>query len=236
MSASIKQAVAVAINSSAAQFSVTLPGVTAGNTIVVIVANGDLGTPIASLSDGTNTYTLETTLNYGPGVIYGYAFVAQNVASGSFTIVSNVSNCDYPFGIAIEIQGVTTTPLDGHTGVVQSAPGAGTNALTVGPPSPNNTHTPALVLAVAMDVTPGGSGDGNPSAGTGYTLYNVYNPWGHAGNSIAVESRLLSSGTSSAATFTVGSPGNGNYCQYELIFDQAAAAPTGNVLLDAMDA
>ena len=216
MTASIKQAVAFANNNGSTTPTVVITGVTAGNTLyLVLFTNSGLPGGGFTVSDGTNAWSaaLETsTTTYAT-----QTFVAEDVAGGSFTITASPTT-NYPTGIVIEVQGVSSAPLDGHAINGQSAPGSGTGALTVGPPSPDNLLNPVLVVAVTADQY--GGSDTGPSVGAGYTLFGTYSPWGGSNRDLVVEYAYLPTGTAAAATFTANT-GVDTYVTCMAVFDEA---------------
>lgn len=220
MAASIKQVVAFANNNGGVAPTVTITGVTAGNTLYLVVwSNSGLPGGGWTFSDGTNTWS--TALDTQTSSYASQQFVAQNVAGGTFVIVAGqLSN--YPICVVVEVQDVSNTCLDGHALSGQFAPGAGVGALTVGPPSPNNTSTPALVVTICADQY--NAVDTVPTvAALGYTLFNTYSPG--LGALIAVASAYLTTGESTAATFTAHT-GVDDYVTSMAIFNETPPPAT----------
>jgi hypothetical protein len=229
MTAQVRQQVGFAI-SATGQATATLSGVLSGSCLVFIVYDGSSAHTTSATDNHSNTYTrVDNNTTFG-GFYTIDVFVAQNVTGGSVTVTGG-QTVSFPWGCLFEVSGVTSTALDGHTINFQGAPGSGANAITVGPPSPNNASTPALVVGVTAAVDNGGTADGLETAGTGYTMVSgtPLNPWGGTGNAIAIETVLLNSGTSSAVTFKAGGSGVGTYGSAVLIFDQAAAANLASI-------
>lgn len=200
----------------------TLTGVTAGSAIYVIALNADFD--LTSCSDPVNgAYTTVDALSAPGDFVRTYVF--QNAAAGTYAVTpASSSGYEFPWTIAFWVNGVTTTPLDGHGIVSQVGPGNGANALTVGPPSPPNAHAPVLEVGVFIDDQPGGGSDGNILVGTGFTLFAKLNPWGGTSNTVLICYKLIPSGTAPAVTATAGGSGTDEYVNVVAVFDQPASA------------
>ena len=214
MTAAIRQAVGSNFTGGGSDFPAsTITGVLAGSTLIFI-AGGNSGTDYSTASDGTNAFTL---LQENVGGLSLFARV--NVAAGSYTVTAGPGISNNPSSCLLEISGVSASPLDGSALVNQGAPGTGVDAITAGPPSPNNAHTPALVIGITNDNSYGA--DGPASAGTGYTFFGSV-PGNQPQPFFSIESLLLSSGVSAAVTFTAGGLGVEGYTTAVVILDQAA--------------
>jgi hypothetical protein len=186
---------------------VTLTGVLSGSTIV---AWGTNVTTAPTFSDSANpAYTITDSIT-ASGYGLAQAYVA-NSAAGTI-VVSCVCNNNFNSLVAAEISGVTTSPLDGHTSN-ESTQSAG---FTIGPPSPNNSNAPCLIISYSL-----GRSNLAPTAGSGYTSAGTFVNFS-SGNIANVESTLLSSGSSSAVPWTATS--NQIYDSFIIILDQAGGA------------
>lgn len=138
-------------------FNATLPWATAtGNTLVGWV-ECDGGISVTSISDGTNTYSLDQS---SPASANGpfFTFKSQNTGSGTFTLTPSFSST--PTGVIIataEYAGVAAASFD-----VSASIGTGTSTSEVS--GTLNTNFPNEILVAVYD---NGSA-GNPSFAGGY--------------------------------------------------------------------
>lgn len=160
-----------------ATLTVTLTNVQAGSTICVFGTDDDAMATLSSVSDPTNG-------TYGNGVGSGkfvnfddvarsqryWGIEKENVAhtAGNLVITGTWAAATAVFkGLcAVEIAGLpTANALDGSKAGTDVAPGAGTDAITIGSPQPYNKLAPALIVSVVVDV----NGTNPPVLGTGFT-------------------------------------------------------------------
>ena len=208
-------AVPFALSGQAETPAVTLPGVTTGDAVYVVVFT-DGGSNTTSLSDGTNTYVHVSTKSSG-GFYFADAFLASDVTGGTLSIHASATQ-PYPWGFAVDLTGVVASPLDGQALAFQAGPGTGSNALTVGPPSPDNTDSNAIVFGFTALV---GSEFAVP--GTGYAADPT--SWGVDTEAIALESNYVN-GSAPALTFTA-IDGTASYFTGQIVLDQTCFVEAG---------
>lgn len=197
--------------SSSTTLKVSIPNVTQGSALFAYGGIPGGGEPTFTFSDNINGSwtTLDNVINTN-----AFASCAQGVRFNSkggtptVTLTASGSQANL-FLLILEIAGVLAT--DGHTGVEQDSPGTGANALTVGPPAPNNKLTPAIVLGGNLGFSVTAS-----TVGTGYTAYNSFNVTGTS--NLFVEYAILFSGISSAVKFTA-TAGTGQFNNMVSILD-----------------
>jgi hypothetical protein len=198
----------------------TLSSVAAGSAIYVVVGNSN--DPVTGASDPSNGgYAFLDSIGNVGGLYYCYTMSVSNAVAGTYTVTpTTASGWAYAFIFAIEVGGVTTSPIDGHTAGAFASVNAGTNSISIGPPSPNNANTPAGVLGVVIALQNSSPG---LSAGTGYTAYGSQVPAsGSLNNAVALPVyALLASGVSSAVNFSSTSFLN-EVLACVAIFDQAS--------------
>lgn len=212
----------------------TLTNVQAGSTILAFTTNDD-GTALVSVSDPTNgTYTLIQSIDDVSDTQSCASSYKPNVAhtAGNLVITATWNPADGAKGlIAIEIGDVnTTSPLDGHAAVIDVSPGAGANAITLGPPSPNNADAPALAVAFCFDVHQ--LETTSASAGTGWAQFGTGWDFGLGVNYATLASQRVTA-ASPKVTFTAGSGGGtSTFILMEAIFDEIGASKiqSGNAI------
>jgi hypothetical protein len=228
MTISVLQSLATQVTAGTANTSqaVTLTGVTAGSSIhvflfyrdaavVVTVAdsqNGSYPATVDIIADTTDTNNaLQTHFD--------------NSAGGTLVITATFATQVHDTAIwAVEVGGTSGAgAFDGHAGIDQhTAPGTGTDAITVGPPSPNNANAPALVVALSADAT--FSSPLAPVPGTGFT--DKGSDWTNSGNAIArLESKRITA-AAAAATWTASTnKQNHPYLNLMAVYDESGASP-----------
>jgi hypothetical protein len=200
--------------------TITLTGVTSGDTIVVEIGAGfDVHglLPTAPTDNKGNTYHLVGTVQSG-GTVSLATYYAYNVASGTTTITINTTSyyCCGPIyapvgAVAYDVTGVTTSdPLDQH------AQGTSTSG--------NITTTQASEILF-------GGAVGNPftpTADSGYTLTTapVGPPSFHAGTAGA-EYKVVSS----TGTYSVSFGGSGAFTNIASFKAAASAAANSDFLV-----
>lgn len=204
--------------------------------LVNVLAHNAIDVRGTGPSGATDTCADTVNGSYGPA-----ANVTTDVADGqlleSFTFANSAAAASLPvtitYGVptggqgifAAEIDDVTLAPLDGHVGVFQTAPGTGANAITAGPPSPNNARSPAGLVSLCMQ--PSDLGSVTPVAGTGFT--SVGTGWGFGAAALAVVQFRRVTAPSPASTFTAATgAGAGNYLVVTTLFDEKVSV--GNVI------
>lgn len=166
----------------------SLTGVTAGNTIVVFLANYSTAAT-AACSDGQGSYTAD--VDTGSNLIRSQSFHLANANAGTHSIA--VTNTGTYYAVwAVEITAPTSSPYDIGAGQYQSAPGGGTDACTSG--SFTTTQTNDLILGFI------GVNGQTPAVGTGFTDRGLST--GSAAVETRVESKLFATAGATAATYT----------------------------------
>jgi hypothetical protein len=182
----------------------------AGNTIWVVVTMSDYSiSHVIKVTDSQgNVYTqLNQENDHAPGYQSVAQFYATNIAGDrtapdAITISTGWENYR---GILIgEIAGTTESPLIGTAANIQDGLAKGTDNVTSGDLTVPAEHTPALLLAVAMNTSGGssdlgGSGFGGPAPGRGFTPLAQMWDWGT--NLATFESKVVDAAGPIAATF-----------------------------------
>lgn len=174
----------------------------AGDTIVVIgtVAQVDL-TASLSCSDGTNTYSRKFASYDATTTGNWVIFVAENVASGTFTpTISWDGSSRTNRGIyAIPVSGVKAASYQTGAIATQASPGTGTDGITTGNMTP--TEQPACVIGAVLN----GGSISTPSAGTGFTNIGTAWAFGTGTNLFRAEHLRITSTGAVALTGTAAS-------------------------------
>lgn len=185
----------------AAAGSVTSPSITvSAGSIVVVVGASVFGTTNtlswADTGGGGPTWNIIDTLTPGFGIRQiGYSIRAS---AGTFTVDGTYGSANHvDRGIAlIEVTGADTgSPIDQHLAASQGS-GTGTDAITTGNPSAT-TNAVCLILGATVN----GNLNQTAATGTGFTTGGA-SPYAWDGNSLAVESKRVTSTGVYPATFT----------------------------------
>src|SRR5262249_4018833 len=220
--------VATTMNASLKASATLSAAVGSGNTLVgsfEAVPNGVAVTSI--LDDKNNSYTTKDTIDDAADSFRMVQFVLGNITNGPITITITfgvgATNGNPVTIILDEYSGVAalTDPTDGHAGVLRSAPGTGTDAIT----SPNITTT------VNGDLIWGSCYDDNaltpaPSSGTGFTQRET-----NTGTNIACssEDKIQAAAGSVNTTFT-STNGGDNFIAFVMALQPAASSAAAPVL------
>jgi hypothetical protein len=206
--------------------------VTSGNTVVGGVSWGTANNDLTSVTDDKgNTYNIVRTVSDSGNGQTQATFYLANITNAPTVITANFTNTPaYRAITATELSGVATTPLDGQTGQLQSAPGTGTDAIT------SLTITPTQNGDYIYGVTFDTSTHNIPSAGTNFTsLASVGD--GATTQSGLSEGLVQGTAASIAATFTGA---NDNYASFVLAFkssgtgggvSKCSATPSSNTVV-----
>ena len=206
--------------------AVTITGVTAGNTLVAFVGNGDpAGTTTVTVSDGASytqagSYTRDTVNTQMSSVFY-----LENAGSGSHTVTATLSSArDYRRIRVIEISGLQiSSSLDGAVSAYQASPGTGTDGISAANIS-LNTNANNFLLGLTQNTGDVDPGSGTLSAGTNYTISGT-------NRILGVESRSVTSTGTYAATFTQSS--NFSATTHLVQFKEAGGAPKRMMMMGA---
>lgn len=188
---------------------------TKGDTIWVVATVSDYGGihTISVTDTQNNTYDKLDQKNDGsPGSQSVAQFYAGNIAGGSDTVTVNWTSDNYKGVFAVEVGGVTTSPLVGSNAAIQDgglaehANNVSSNGIPV-----KSTQVPGLLLALTMD-TNGGTSDLGGSLhcaipnGTGYT--EVTQLWGWSYSSGTTLCNLATVEEQTVTTYANDSAGN----------------------------
>jgi hypothetical protein len=205
-------------------WTVTLTDVQQGSLIHIFGCATDAAAVATSVTDPTNgTYSaIFETFDDVPDQQLFWQSYKSNVAAtpGSLVITAHWPNAGthYRGLCAVEItDAALSSALDGHAHNSQSAPGTGTNALSVGPPSPNNVNSPALIVALVSDQ----NGTGTCSVGSGFTDWGTGWIWNGPQNTTRAQSKRITA-ASMAATATALTGGSDLWVSFEAIYDEVA--------------
>lgn len=179
--------------------------VTSGNTIIVFIRQSTdtvTGVPTDTLF---TTYTLAKK-QAGPGNNTMYIYYGVLASSGTNAVAVPFSVTNYAWVYAIEVSGLSATPLDQADGKTGTIPGGGdcvTNAITT------TQDDEYVVLGVSEDAF------GTYTAGTDFSLVDGTIPT-NAANFGGVEERITSSALSSyvAHITSVSGAGNGYFLAF----------------------
>lgn len=213
--------------------SVTLTGVTAGNTIVAFLWSGSDSAPAsASVADGQGSYTLRgSSAADGVNAVWVQGFVLENANAGSHTITGTLPSGTATFIAAVEVQGPTSGAYSGGNALFTSNPGTGTDAISSGSAT---ISAAATLIGMASD-TATVNVAAAPAVGTGFTSRTA-----NANSTIGsyrVETKAASS--NSAATFTAASgQGGSNYVAVAIAILNASTGgtTTTKTMTDTLDA
>lgn len=141
------------------------------------------------------------------------ALVRTNVAAGALTITANWTTNQWHGLVVAEIANVGASPtvtLFPTSGGLNRGPSASVDAITSG--AVNLGSSPALIVGYCRNATDIAPTDGYPAAGTGFsTILTGINWNGKEGTSLndsgLLQSRYLSNPGTTAATWTMRSPG-----------------------------
>lgn len=193
----------------------------AGDTIVVIgtVAQVDL-TASLSCSDGTNPYSRKFASYDATTTGNWVIFVAENVASGTFTpTISWDGSSRTNRGIyAIPVSGVKAASYQTGAIATQASPGTGTDGITTGNMTP--TEQPACVIGAVLN----GGSISTPSAGTGFTNIGTAWAFGTGTNLFRAEHLRITSTGAVALTGTAAS--NVRHFSIAVILSEAVSSAT----------
>jgi hypothetical protein len=180
----------------------TITGVATGSTLVVIVGSSK-GTDVScTVSDGTSYTAVGTRVTDTGNNQVSWAFYLPNAASGSHTVTATFNESVPYRRIRIaEVVGVETSGvLDVYAAQFNDTLSTNTDAITSGTVSTTNANN--LLIGLTQDTSETTPGTGALSAGTSFILPSVTN------RLLGVESRVVSSTGSYAATFTQSSGAN----------------------------
>lgn len=186
-----------AANTSGATISVTLTGVTAGNTLVAHVGWGDSsGSNTCSVSDGTSYSVGDTKRRNTADTQSGEVFYLENAGAGSHTIQATISPGEGFLLLRVaELSGLaTSSSLDKAVGQPQNAPGTTSNAVSSSA-SAATTNANDFVLGFSENTSQLDPGTGTLTAGTGYTISGTNVMMG-------LESKSVAATGAQTATFT----------------------------------
>jgi hypothetical protein len=113
---------------------------------------------------------------------------------------------DYTSMYAVEVGGVSSSPLVGHSGSVQNGLAPGTNNILSGLMTVTSAQVPCLLLALTMNGSGNGATPNLPTVGTGMTL--LANTWlfGGSNPSAVVAYQLITTAGSYQSVFNQISP------------------------------
>lgn len=196
--------------------------VTAGNALIAFCMGIGTATTV-TFSDGTNTWTTDTTLTpLGGGFQCIATGHALNVAGGSTTVTATWNaSVHHSFVILVEVSGAkTASALEGKGGQFQNPGGTGTDALTSGNPSPAptttaNTFVCGFICNFNNNVAPTG-------VGTGFTQTGAVKYTASMGG-VQGEYKIVSATGTYPATFTCTTTSD-NWSTFVVILAEAAAA------------
>lgn len=190
----------------------------------VFVKTTRSGASTETITDGTNTYSLiaGSQVTDVAGDVQSI-YECQSVAAGSVTIIQMLGTAQTFRGI----QWISYSGLMGGAaalGNLQVAPGGGTDAATSGTFTPSGQ--PALLLGWIYDFDTFGLAI---AAGTGFTSRDTYpdESLANGGSSMAADKRLTST-SSVAATFTVGSGGGDTMITYAIFCLESTGGGTNS--------
>jgi hypothetical protein len=176
----------------------------AGDSMEVLITCNNAQTITTPTSSPSETWTLLVALNDGAAGQRTELWVANNVTGGSTVITETYS-------AAITWRAMSGKVISGTSGYDSAAAakagqvinaGTGTDATTSGN-TPALTSQPALISGWCFEAT----GASLPAAGTGFTNDGTGIGWGGT-HTMRSESKILTSTSAVAATFTAGAANN----------------------------
>lgn len=201
---------------------VTLPGVAAGNAIVVQFFNGQNGaTATLSVSDGLSYTALGSAIADATDNVTGQSFVLLNASAGSH-VITGTTNAGQACEIHATEVGTTAgvAALAGSNQAFQSNPGTGANILSSGAIP---IIGPATVVGFCTDSASTNPTD-EPAIGSGFTTRD--NAASTTIGAFRLESGAFS--TNQAATFTAIT-GTHNFLTFGVaILNAAGGVPVGD--------
>ena len=219
MSGSIVQSTSIVVggDSPGTGLTATLSSTTEGNAIVLIFSDASGLNP--SFSDNVNgTYTQLNRFTFNDGTFTHsfQAYLFLDGAGGTLTIQSTAEVFFFGGFLALEVNGPGSGTFAEATATSQIAPVVGTNVLSVGPPSTNNT-VPSFVIGSSGCL---GSTDVQTTAGTGYTNYTGEPSY----NSNIVFANITAPST--AVLFSVPTDGSETYLMIDIVLGLATTSPS----------
>jgi hypothetical protein len=191
-----------------AQSSISLTmnsAIGAGHTVICMTAWAPRTTPTISVSDGTNTYTVQDTI-FGSGSRNTIStFVGTLGSPTTITTTFTGDVVDLPQMACVEYSGPTS--IDGHAGQIQSNPGSAANAVSSNVTTASNNDT---IVGLHLN----NIGTNTITAGTGYTARVNDSGVGHW--DMVIEDGTQSTAGNIAATFTA-SVGTGSSFLTEVV-------------------
>lgn len=212
-------------SASANSLAVTVSALGPGNLVTGIVTWGGVTGDLSSVTDGTNTYTIQRRVADATNGQAAASFYAKNVSGSPTTITANFGSSVPWRGLSVNefSGGDTTAPLDGtnEQGQLQATPGTGTD----GAKSGAGTKTPAadnyLVWGGAVDSGASGTGSSRFTAGTNFTENATAEHQVSGDISLSSEYWIQTTATAANASFTVAA--NVAHMTFMMIFKVAAA-------------
>lgn len=198
--------------SSGSTCAVTLTGVTAGNTIVVLTEIDSATITVSSIKDGVpNTYTLLDAVTSGTKSTRSAYF--QNTPGGSVTVTATFSASGSTFRRMLVCEYSGLGAPDGHAAAATTATGAG-QAESSGNFTDKYMGDTIVALANASTST--------LTAGSGFTL-DANNP---GSQGMYAESGVVAGPGTTSATFTSGANGQTNFVHAMAFAGQPAGQPS----------
>jgi hypothetical protein len=187
----------------ATSISVTYTVPAGGRWLDVVVTTGGNYTAITGVTDGTNTFVLDTAAyDATDGQSLSRWKSPSLIPAGSYTLTASFASIPY-IGIAVAAVPNSTGQIASLSGNYQAAPGTGTGGVTTGS-SGTLSSAPALLLSWVL----GPSGTISLTSAGGSTVDSGGSMWTNIkANFLQLETQVLNATTSVAGTWTSA---NGN--------------------------
>jgi hypothetical protein len=128
------QAATRGANADTTTTSVTLNGVTAGNTLVAFLFDGSVSAPTThTVSDGQGAYTSRGSAADATNNVFGEVFTLVNANAGTHVVTGTVDTSGSCWIAVVEVGTILgASSFSDAKAAFQSSPGAGANALSSG--------------------------------------------------------------------------------------------------------